>query len=546
MRRRAGLFVVALFIMTSFMFANCQAQDPIQILDIDTYERTIAPGEQTTFNWTVRNIDPMTYNITITPSSAPDWTVEAIPTQILYLDQNRAAKVSVNVTAPGQISSEVTVDVKVLFTVYQDGAIVFVGSRIATVHIPSIYAEKLILGFFSNPLPAPLDNEWGVFLLDVLAWLLIAILILLIVIPSVKEVGKLTKSDIDDKIIRIVRTPLVTLLFFYGTIQSLETLDQHIDLWIRDLLRSIYNIVLTVMLIYVGYKLFKEIVIHIGKTISKKTVTHLDDILVPLVEKIGLVVIGFIGLGILLGYLNVDLSMFVAGGVVVSMVIAFAAQDTISNFFSGIFLLTDRPFAEGDIIIMDDGDWVEVRRIGMRTTRLFRFKDASIVTLPNNRLVNDKIANFSNPKDMGRIMKTFNVAYGSDPAQVKKIIKEVIDENPNILKEDPHMPVIRFDAMGESSLDFFILIWVDDRKNRFAVQDYLNTEIYNRFNAAGIDIPFPQRTVHLRMEGGEVDKSKLVPPDIDKITAQDVARRDKDLGDATEAEGGDEGDVGGA
>ncbi len=194
---------------------------------------------------------------------------------------------------------------------------------------------------------------------------------------------------------------------------------------------------------------------------------------------------------------------------------------------------------------MDDGDWVEVRKIGMRTTRLFRFKDASIVTLPNNRLVNDKIANFSNPKDMGRIMKTFNVAYGSDPAQVKKIIKEVIDENPHILKKDPHAPVIRFDAMGESSLDFFILIWMDDRKNRFAVQDYLNTEVYNRFNKAGIDIPFPQRTVHLQIEGGDVDKSKLIPPDIDKIAARDVARRDKDLGDITEAEGGEEGDVGG-
>ncbi|MBU1915208.1 MAG: mechanosensitive ion channel, partial [Candidatus Thermoplasmatota archaeon] len=189
----------------------------------------------------------------------------------------------------------------------------------------------------------------------------------------------------------------------------------------------------------------------------------------------------------------------------------------LSNFFSGMFILTDQPFKEGDIVILGDGDWAQVRRIGMRTTRLFRFIDASIITVPNNKLVNEKIANFSNPLDQGRLMKTFNVAYGSDITKVRKIISEAIDASPHILKDEPLKPIIRFDAMSESSLDFFVLVWLDSRDNRFAVTDYLNTEIYKRFNEAGIEIPFPQRTVHVRLENEALSESKTVPLDIERF-----------------------------
>ncbi len=356
------------------------------------------------------------------------------------------------------------------------------------------------------------------FLLDVILWALIAAATLLVLIPVIRKAISRTKTELDNIVIRIIRTPLVVLLFLYGTLQSLDALDRHIDAGIRGTLFSVYQAALAIILIYVAYKLFKDVLVYVGRNVARKTASNIDDVVVPLVEKVGIVVIGFVGLGLLLGYLNVDLTVFVAGGVVISMVLAFAAQDTISNFFSGIFLLTDRPFKEGDIVIMSDGDWVEVRRIGMRTTRLFRFSDASIVTVPNNRLVNEKVANFSNPKDRGRYTATFNVGYGSDPVQVKRIIQEAIDATPHIVRDDPALqPVLRFDAMSESSLDFFILVWIDERKNRFTVRETLNTEIYRRLNEAGIDIPFPQRTVHLKVEGSA---AKNVPADVDRLVRE--------------------------
>ncbi|MBI4415482.1 MAG: mechanosensitive ion channel [Euryarchaeota archaeon] len=527
---RVARLIPILLVAALLIVASVGAQDPIQVLNVDTYDRTTAPGETVTFNWTVRNVDPISYDIEVSATETTGWTVDIDPTRIDGLSQNRAAAVRVSVTPPPTVEAETTMALRVFFTVFQGGAVVFIAPRDATVTIPSIFAEKKVLGIFANPLPPPLDNEWGVFLLDVVLWGVLAAVALFVVIPLTRRAAARTKTQIDDIIIRIVRTPFIILLFLYGTIQSLGALDRHIDSWIRETLLSIYQAALAIIIVYLAYRLFKDVLIYLGRSIAKRTSSHIDDVIIPLAEKIGLVIVGLAGLGLLLGYLNVDLTLFVAGGVVISMVLAFAAQDTISNFFSGLFLLADRPFREGDIIILGDGDWVEVRRIGLRTTRLFRFSDATLVTVPNNKLVNEKIANFSNPKDKGRFMSTIGVAYGSDPALVKRVLRESIDATPHIIRDDPALaPIVRFDAMADSSLNFFILVWIDDRANRFTVTDVLNTEIYTRLTKAGIEIPFPQRTVHLRLEGVEGPK---IPLDIERIVkgmedeAENPSKRD--------------------
>jgi small-conductance mechanosensitive channel len=240
--------------------------------------------------------------------------------------------------------------------------------------------------------------------------------------------------------------------------------------------------------------------VYYGQLIAERTSSNIDNVVIPIVEKIGVVIIGLVALGYILGYMNVDLTMFVAGGVVISMVIAFAAQETLSNFFSGIFILTDRPFKEEDTIILPDGDWYEVRDIGLRSTRLFRYKDSCLITIPNNKLSSEKIINYSNPFDKCRIRKTIGVAYGTDVEKTRELLKEILYANPHVVKEEGSEPTIRFDELADSSVNFFIQVIVDDRANKMGVVDYLNTEIYRRFTEEGIDIPFPQRTVWMKKE----------------------------------------------
>jgi MscS family membrane protein len=525
MKRRAnalkwGVTAWAILLVVSVPAAQSLASgdDAVNVLSIDEYAKGVSSGGSTTYNWTLQNLYSavdltVVVNASVTGSG---WTCEVASDRVV-LPSNGLGSVVVTVNAPAT-TKDSSSNLSVSLNVYDRGFLVQRTTLYAdtfTKGAPQTHDK--VLNLFKNPLPSPLDTDWGVFLLDVALWIVIVILVTLGVVPLLRRLSKKSKIHVAEVAIRIIRTPLVILVILYGAIQSMVVIEEHVPSGLRSMLFRVYGIVLAIVGLYVAYKLFKEVVVQVAKNVAKRTQTHLDDMMIPIVEKIGLVVIGLAGLGLLLGFLQVDLTLFVAGGVVTSMVIAFAAQDTLSNFFSGIFILTDQPFKEGDIVIMSDGDWAQVRRIGMRTTRLFRFSDASIITLPNNKLVNEKIANFTNPQDPGRLMKTFNVAYGSDVLKVKKIINDVIEANPHIVKEDPLKPIVRFDAMSDSSLDFFVLIWLDSRDSRFTVTDYLNTEIYTRFNEAGIDIPFPQRTVHLRMDNQPDSEVKTPPIDLERI-----------------------------
>jgi MscS family membrane protein len=515
----AFAFICAMTIASALASGGALAQTPttaVEVLQIDVYEKSVVSNQSVTYNWTVQSLHS-TRNLTVlvdTTINGDGWTAEAM-SDTITLGPQGLGSVVVTVTAPPRgtgASSNLTVKL----SVYDSGYLVQNTVEYAVTTINGHGMNNKVLGIFENPLPSPLDNEWGVFILDVVLWSGITLAVAFGAIPMLNALGSKSRVRIAKVVTKIIRTPIVIIVVLYGTLQSMGVIEEYLPEGLRSSLLKIYGVGLAIALLYIAYKLFREVVIHMAKEISAKTESHLDDILVPIVEKVGLVVIGLVGLGVLLGFLQVDLTLFVAGGVVTSMVIAFAAQDTLSNFFSGMFILTDRPFKENDVIILSDGDWAQVRKIGLRTTRLFRFSDASIITVPNNKLVNDKIANFSNEQDPGRLMKTFNVAYGSDVGKVRKIITDVINANPHIVHEGPLKPIIRFDAMSESSLDFFVLIWLDSRDSRFPVTDYLNTEIYNRFNDAGIEIPFPQRTVHVRIDEDQSD-DKTAPLDIERI-----------------------------
>jgi small-conductance mechanosensitive channel len=502
----ALLSLLQLIILPSFVTAESRYVEVIDI-DSDGYSQVVSPGTDTFYDWTLENIDAFnrTLNVSISfKNSNPRWTaVLESDNEITLTHKGDVKPVRLRVSTP-QVNDKSSTKVTLTFTVDSNGVPIHIEERITTSSLSEPDDEDYtVFGLFSNPLAEPLDKEWGVFLLTVLIWLVISIIVVIVIGPVVKSIIKKTKTEIDDLIIRIVRTPILLLIFFYGFVSSLNILDEHIPKYVIDIVENIYGFAAVILLFYVSYKLFKDILVYYSRKIAQKTATKIDDVLVPIIEKIGIMILGLVALGYLLGYLNIDLTIFVAGGVVVSMVLAFAAQETLSNFFSGIFILTDRPFNVGDTIILTDGDWYEVRYIGLRSTRLFRFKDASLVSIPNNNLANEKIANFTNPHDLGRVSKTYNVAYGSDPEKVKKIILEVISANPDIITDDEdNMPVVRFSEMADSSVNFSVLVKIRDRDKRFDVGEFLSTEIYKRFNKEGIEIPFPQQVVHLKDKKG--------------------------------------------
>ncbi len=496
---------IALVVLSAaFVLGSAAAEQPefIQIITIDNYEKTVVAGESATFNWTIRNVDSLA-NLTVTFEATivnDGWSAE-LNASSLTLAPGELASVTATVHSPFE-KGDVISNLTVVFNIYEDGFLVQVSSASATTEITGAFGiANKVLWLFDNPLPSPLDNEWGVFLLDVILWFMIAVGIAYLMDAVAYAITRKTTTMLDDIILGIIRTPVLLLVFVFGLVNSLDALHAHIPLDIRELLLSIYSVAIVLVIFYLAYKLFKQIIVYYGKMIAKKTSSNIDDVLIPIVEKLGVVVIGVAALGYVLNVLSVDLTMFLAGGVVISMVLAFAAEDTLSNFFSGVFLLLDRPVAEGDMIILADGDWCEVRRIGLRTCRLYRYSDATEVALPNNKLVNEKIIRVSNVTDPARVNVDVNVAYGSDPKEVRKAIMKAIEASPcSLLHDESRKPLILFDNMGESAILFKVICWINDNSKRMDARDVLLEEIYLKLSEAGIEIPFPQTVVTIKKE----------------------------------------------
>jgi len=380
-----------------------------------------------------------------------------------------------------------------------------------------------VLGRFDNPLPAPLDGVAGTFLLNVVAWLLIALVAMWLVDPTLRLLTLRTRTTVDDKVIRILSRPLFTALFAFGVKQSIEVFP----LPARGfrLLHALWVVLLIVLVVYIAFRLWHEIVLATGRRFASRTESRLDDRLYPVLEKVGGVVIVLVGFFYVLDSLGVNMTWFAAGGAMVSLVIAFAAQDTLANFFSGVHILVDQPFKEGDDIILDSGEICTVKRIGLRSTDLYHSVNHEVIVVPNSLLATNRVINLLQPDNLYKVKVEVGVAYGTDVQKVKRILLELARSHPLGLDEEGHQPFVRFNAFGASSLDFAVHVWISDVYARWAVASDLREMIDQRFAEEGIEIPFPQTTVWFGREEAKAGSAPAGPREAPRLHRTNEAAR---------------------
>ncbi len=204
-----------------------------------------------------------------------------------------------------------------------------------------------------------------------------------------------------------------------------------------------------------------------------------------------------ITLGIILamGFLGLNLTnlALVAGALGVG--IGFGLQNIVNNFVSGLILLFERPIKVGDMLVID-GQWGLVKTIRVRST-IFETFDRYVLIIPNSDLIANKIMNWTHyGRGPSRLTLKVGVAYGSDIHAVTRIIDRVCRANKRVLPEPP--PQVFFQAYGDSSLDFNIWVHVRRPDDRVPATHELNTAIYEALQDARIEIPFPQRDLHIR------------------------------------------------
>jgi small-conductance mechanosensitive channel len=180
-----------------------------------------------------------------------------------------------------------------------------------------------------------------------------------------------------------------------------------------------------------------------------------------------------------------------------SVGIGFGLQNIVNNFVSGLILLFERPVRKGDWIAVGATEGI-VKEIQIRSTRIQTF-DRSDVIVPNSELISNQVTNWVLSNRSGRAIIPVGVAYGTDTEKVRNVLLAIAEENENVNKTGVFpKPVVLFRAFGESSLDFELRVFLRDIDNRLSVISELNFAIDKAFREEGIEIPFPQRDLHVK------------------------------------------------
>jgi small-conductance mechanosensitive channel len=205
-------------------------------------------------------------------------------------------------------------------------------------------------------------------------------------------------------------------------------------------------------------------------------------------------VIYAVGFVFALDNVGIDLAAFAAVGAVITVGVGFGMQNIASNFISGIILLIERPVQKGDFIAV--GDTVgTVTAIEMRATKVVS-PDGVAIIVPNSELISSYVLNQSSPTTRRRVTVSVGVAYGSDAAVVRDTLIDVAKKNENVLA-DPE-PKVFFKDFGDSALAFDLTVWIARPEIAPAITSDLRFAIDAAFRVRGIEIPFPQRDLHLR------------------------------------------------
>lgn len=245
---------------------------------------------------------------------------------------------------------------------------------------------------------------------------------------------------------------------------------------------------------------------------ASKTETKFDDLLVPMVKRTIKIFIGAIGLIYIASAFSIEIMPLLTGLGIGGLAVAFAAKDTIENFFGSVAVIMDRPFEIGDWILVNEVEGT-VEDLGFRSTRIRTFYN-SLVTVPNATLVRAKVDNFGRRK-YRRFKTMLNVTYDTHPDKIESFcagIREIIQLHPYTRKDYYH---VWLNAFGPHSLDILVYMFFEcpdwsielREKHRFML------DIIRLADRLGVEFAFPTQTLHLTKDDPSASHTPLQTPD---------------------------------
>ncbi|MEM0939395.1 MAG: mechanosensitive ion channel domain-containing protein [Bacteroidota bacterium] len=203
----------------------------------------------------------------------------------------------------------------------------------------------------------------------------------------------------------------------------------------------------------------------------------------------------FIGSIVIIQTAGIDLSSLSLLAGALGVGIGFGLQNITNNFISGIVILFEKPIKVGDRIVVGDTEG-DVINISVRATTILTNENVSII-VPNSEFISSRVINWSHNDRNIRFDIPVGVSYNEDPQKVKELLMKVAIDNKNVL-EYPE-PLVFFDEFGDSSLNFTLAVWTSKYTDKPRIlKTELYFEIFEQFKKEAIEIPFPQRDIHIK------------------------------------------------
>ena len=305
----------------------------------------------------------------------------------------------------------------------------------------------------------------------------------------VKSITKKTKTEIDDKLLAALERPFVVGFVLIGIYFSLLQID-----YIRQNIKLLNNVFFVLSVLWVVLVLHRLARVFLDRWIF---LNPSFQNMPRLVFKVVNAFVYLIGLIIILKHFNVEITPLVATLGIGGIAIGFALQDTLSNFFAGLHIISDKPINIGDFVELEGNISGYVEDIGWRTTRI-RTLPNTLVIVPNSKIASTIITNDSLPVPEMSVVVQCGVAYTSDLEKVEKVTIETakkIHKNVQGAVKD-FEPFIRYHTFGDSNINFSIILRVKTFVDKYLVTHEFIKALKKAYDNEGIEISWPVRKIY--------------------------------------------------
>ena len=342
----------------------------------------------------------------------------------------------------------------------------------------------------------------GIDLID-MGWVILAIaaslvasrVVNLLLTEYVKRLTEKTATTLDDRMLEAIRKPVTAAIILLGTYLALSSLPSFLQF--SQPITTGASILGIAVVAYAALRVVDAFLAWYADERAPKNEAMTD--LIVVFRRIATAAIIVISAITALSELGVEVTPLIASMGIAGLAVALAFQDTLANFFSGIYLTVDRPIRSGDYIQLEGGYEGHVQKIGWRSTQI-RTLANNLVVVPNSKVASSVITNYYAPdKSMGVVIPV-SVSYDTDLTRAEKVTIEVAKNVQKMVKgaDVKFQPFVRYNSFGDSGIGFSVILRVNEYVDKYLITHEFIKALHKRFMKEKIEIPYPKRDVYLK------------------------------------------------